>query len=224
MIDKLPPWVEIGGFFLTFVAGSINVIGLLGFQHQAISHLTGVSSFIGYELASGNWSMVLHLNLIVFSFVFGAVLGSLIVRDGHLLLGRRYGVALLVESALLFVSLYALTHGSTTGHFFAAAACGLQNAMTTTYSGAIVRTTHVSGLFTDMGIMMGNWLRGIPIHGRRMKLYFILTNGFIVGGILGAFAYKWWSIRALAMPAIITLILAIAYGLLMLRQRKILGQ
>ncbi|GHA70217.1 hypothetical protein GCM10009007_08640 [Formosimonas limnophila] len=54
MINKFPAWIKIGGDFLTFIAGSINVIGLLGFEHQAISHLTGVSSFIGFEVAKGN--------------------------------------------------------------------------------------------------------------------------------------------------------------------------
>lgn len=211
MINKLPAWVEIGGFFLTFIAGSINVIGLLGFEHQAISHLTGVSSFIGFELANGNWPLVVHLSLIVFSFVMGAALSGLIVRDSHLQLGRRYGVALLVEAVLLFIALLTLNFGSTTGHFFAAAACGLQNAMTTTYSGALIRTTHVSGLFTDLGIMLGNWLRGMPIQMRKVKLYLILINGFIVGGVFGAWSFQLWAINALAVPACVTLLLAAAY-------------
>lgn len=91
--------------------------------------------------------------------------------------------------------------------------------MTTTYSGAIVRTTHVSGLFTDLGVMLGNWLRGLPVHMRRVKLYLILTNGFIVGGVVGAYAYHLWDIRSLVVPAGLTFALAVAYGLFLLRQR-----
>ena len=221
MIDKLPPWVEVGGFCLTLIAGAINVIGLLGFQHQAISHLTGVSSSIGAELANGNWGLFWHLNLIVFSFVLGATLGGLIVRDGFLQLGRRYGVALLVESALLFLAMIVLNQGSTTGHFFAAAACGLQNAMTTTYSGAVIRTTHVSGLFTDLGIMLGNKLRGLPVSMRKVKLYLILTNGFIVGGVVGAWSFQLWAINALAVPASLALGLAVAYWIYLYRQTNL---
>lgn len=219
MVNVLPRWVEVGGFLLTLIAGSINVIGLLGFDHQAISHLTGVSSSIGVEVANGNWSGVLHLNLIVFSFVLGATLSGLIIRDAHLMVGRRYGVALLVESALLFASLITLNHGSTAGHFFAAAACGLQNAMTTTYSGAIVRTTHVSGLFTDLGIMLGNWLRGLPVSARKVTLYLLLTNGFIVGGIMGAWAFHMWAIDSLIVPAVLTFLLAVTYHVFVVRQK-----
>ena len=73
--------------------------------------------------------------------------------------------------------------------------------MTTTYSGAVIRTTHVSGLFTDLGIMLGNKLRGLPVSMRKVKLYLILTNGFIVGGVVGAWSFQLWAINALAVPA-----------------------
>ena len=61
MINKLPKWVEIGGFFLALCAGSINGIGLLGFRHQAVSHLTGTSTFLGLEISQGNGGEILHL-------------------------------------------------------------------------------------------------------------------------------------------------------------------
>ncbi|HNP03001.1 MAG TPA: DUF1275 domain-containing protein, partial [Agitococcus sp.] len=41
MTQKLPAWIEIGAFILALIAGLINVVGLLGFQHQSVSHLTG---------------------------------------------------------------------------------------------------------------------------------------------------------------------------------------
>lgn len=219
MIDKLPRWVEMGGFFLTLIAGFINVIGLLDFQHQAVSHLTGVSSYIGYEMVQGNWPLVIHLNLIVLAFVLGAAAGGMIVRDGQLMLGKRYGVALWIESALLFGAMVTLLQGSTLGHLLAAAACGLQNAMTTTYSGALIRTTHVSGLFTDLGIMLGNYLRGLPVHMRKVRLYLILTNGFIVGGLLGTWCFFKLGLVSLAIPALIAAALALAYGVLLRRDR-----
>ena len=145
MISKLPPWVEIGGFVLALIAGAANAIGLLGFEHQAISHLTGIWTLLGLQISSLNWASVSHLGLIVASFVLGAALSGLIVRDAALQLGRRYGVALLAESLLLFGAMVALNLGSKSGHLLASAACGLQNALASTFSGAIVRTTHVTG-------------------------------------------------------------------------------
>ena len=47
MINQLPRWVEIGGFCLALIAGSVNAIALLGFNHQGVSHLSGSSSLLG---------------------------------------------------------------------------------------------------------------------------------------------------------------------------------
>jgi len=64
VINKLPKWVEIGGFFLALIAGSVNAIALLGFNHQGVSHLTGSSTLLGVELAQGNHAEAIHLVLI----------------------------------------------------------------------------------------------------------------------------------------------------------------
>lgn len=40
-----------------------------------------------------------------------------------------------------------------------AVACGMQNGMVTTWSGAVVRTTHFTGTITDTGLVIGHWLR-----------------------------------------------------------------
>ena len=47
LLTRLPPWVEVGAFLLAFLAGSVNAVGLLGFSHQSVSHLTGTSSLLG---------------------------------------------------------------------------------------------------------------------------------------------------------------------------------
>ena len=64
------------------------------------------------------------------------------------------------------------------GALLAAMACGLQNAMVTTYSGALVRTTHLSGMFTDLGIGLGHLLRGLPLPVRRLSLSALIIGGF----------------------------------------------
>lgn len=52
MITKLPKWVEYGAFVLALSAGIVNGIGLLGFEHQAISHLSGTATLIGTDLVN----------------------------------------------------------------------------------------------------------------------------------------------------------------------------
>ena len=212
MINKLPRWVEIGGFFLAFCAGSINAIGLLGFKHQAVSHLTGTSTFLALEIAHTNTAEIVHLLFVMASFVAGAAFSGLLIGNTALKLGRRYSLALVIESALLLVSMWYLNHNSLNGHFFASAACGLQNAMTSTYSGAVVRTTHVSGLFTDLGVILGLKLRGIAIDRRRVILYLVLITGFIAGGIVGAIGFDQLRFSAMLIPATLAALLALSYG------------
>ena len=219
MITRLPRWVEVGGFSLALLAGSVNAIALIGFNHQGVSHLSGISSLLGVELAGGNLEGAGHLLLILLSFVLGAAISGCVIGNQSLKLGRRYGVALIAESLTLLLAMAMLERGNDVGHYLAAAACGLQNAMTSTYSGAVVRTTHVTGLFTDLGIMLGLKLRGQPADRRRVLLYLTLIGGFIGGGILGACGYAGWHYRALVGPAGLAALLALVYLVYWRRQR-----
>ncbi|MET0378611.1 MAG: YoaK family protein [Spongiibacteraceae bacterium] len=211
MINKLPRWVEIGGFFLALIAGCVNAIGLLGFKHQAVSHLTGTSTLLGLELANGAIGESVHLLFIMLGFVLGAAYSSAVIGNVALKLGRRYSVALVSEALLLVLAMYCLFTGSNTGHILASAACGLQNAMTSTYSGAVVRTTHVSGLFTDLGVIIGLRLRGQPADKRRVILYITLIAGFIIGGTVGALGFENLGFFALLMPAGLAALMALTY-------------
>ena len=211
MISKLPKWVEIGGFLLALNAGFINAIGLLGFRHQAISHLTGTTTFLSLAVANTDFQEALHLLLVMACFILGAAFSGIVIGNTALKLGRRYSVALITESVLLFVSMSLLNHGSLSGHFFASAACGLQNAMTSTYSGAIVRTTHVSGLFTDLGVALGLRLRGQKADRRKITLYLTLISGFIFGGIAGSLAFVKFQFSAMLVPSIFTAFIAVSY-------------
>jgi uncharacterized membrane protein YoaK (UPF0700 family) len=202
MINRLPRWVEIGGFVLAGNAGSVNAIALLGFNHQGVSHLTGSSTLLGVELAQGHLPEVLHLAAIVLSFVVGAAASGFAIGNESLKLGRRYSLALFSEALLLLLATYFLDAGSNLGHYLASAACGLQNAMASTYSGAVIRTTHVTGLFTDLGITIGLWLRGQVADRRRVMLYLILIGGFVLGGALGALGFGVLRFHAMLGPAL----------------------
>lgn len=211
MISRLPRWVWAGAWVLAFVAGSINVVGLLGFERQAVTHLTGTTSLLGEAISRGDGGDTLHLLALLGSFVAGCALSGFIIRDSTLRLGRRYGVALALESLLLLVATTLLSGDDARGLYAAACACGLQNAMVSTYSGSVVRTTHVSGMFTDLGIFLGHALRRMPVDGRRMQLSIVVITGFLAGGIAGASLYREVGARALLFPAALTLGVAFAY-------------
>ena len=94
----------------------------------------------------------------------------------------------------------------------AAVAIGLQNAMATTYSGAIIRTSHVSGMFTDLGITLGHALRGLPVARRRLWLCGVIITSFLAGGLLGALAFASLEYRALYLPALLTGVTGLSYA------------
>ena len=219
MISKLPRWVWSGAWALAFVGGIVNVVGLLGFEHQAVTHLTGTTSMLAAALASLDGAAALHFAAIIGSFLAGTVLSGFLIQDSTLQLGRRYGIALLLESILLCVAVPLLERNNIFGIYSASCACGLQNAMVSTYSGAVIRTTHISGMFTDLGIFFGHTLRGLPVDSRRLRLCFLVISGFLVGGIVGAVAFHRLGYSALFIPAGLTAVTSIAYGTYLLRNR-----
>ncbi len=208
---RLPTWVWIGAVALSSVAGMVNVVGFLGFEHQAVSHMTGSTSQLGMAIAQGDWRAVGHLWGLLIAFSLGAMLSGLLIQADTLQLGRRYGVALAIESALLLVAIPLFEQQQIWGALAAAMACGLQNAMATTFSGAVVRTTHLSGMFTDLGIGLGHLLRGLPLQVRRLTLSGLIISGFLGGGIIGAWLFMHFRYDALLAPALLTGLAGIVY-------------
>ncbi|MGN6788352.1 MAG: YoaK family protein [Rhodanobacteraceae bacterium] len=211
MIAKLPRWAWFGGIVLAFIAGMINAVGFLGFRHQAVTHMTGTTSLVGIAAVAGDMASLLHFGATLLAFVAGCAISGFIIGNSTLKLGRRYGVALTLESAMLFLAVPLLQRHSDAGLWLAAAASGLQNAMAATYSGAVVRTSHVSGIVTDLGTFLGQRLRGEGADGRRVRLYLALFMAFLAGGFAAALTYSWCQERTLLAPAILTGFTGVAY-------------
>ena len=209
--DHIPRWVAIGAFLLSLIGGLINVVGLLGFEQQAITHLTGTTSQLAVAAATMHFDLLVQFALILLAFVGGACLSGWLIGKSTAKLGRRYGIALMLESTLLWIASYLLTRNAYSGVYFACAACGLQNAMVTTYSGAVIRTTHLSGMFTDLGIYLGHAARGLPVNWLRLKICFTVIAGFFLGSVAGAMCFSYFGNRTLFLPAALTGITAAGY-------------
>lgn len=213
MIRQLPRWAWVGGGLLALVAGCINAVGYLCFRHQPITHLTGTSTVLGIALAHGDGPEALHWALTLVSFVLGAMVSGFIVEQRTLQLGRRYGLVLVIESALLFAAT-PLIHGmSDLGLYLAGAACGLQNAMVSTYSGATLRTTHLSGIFTDLGMYVGQRLRGLNVDMLRIQVCLLVAGHFMLGATLGALGFAYIQERVLLVPAVLTGTVGLGYAI-----------
>lgn len=59
--------------------------------------------------------------------------------------------------------------------------------MVSHYKGTIIRTTHLSGVLTDIGLALGYKARGLPVENRRIVLHLLIFAGFLLGGILAIF-------------------------------------
>ena len=213
MVTKLPGWVWLGAALLAMIGGMVNAVGFLGLSHEALTHLTGVSTLGAIALALTDWPVFLHAVAVLFSYFCGSVLSGMIIQQSTLRLGRRYGLVLLIESLLLLAATPLLVHHLRFGDYLATFACGLQNAMATSYSGAVIRTTHVSGIVTDLGIWLGHRLRGLPVETKRAWLGLTLFGGFFLGGMAGALLFNQWGYLALLLPAALTGITGLSYAI-----------
>ena len=200
---QLPRWVWVGAGLLACVAGMVNVVGYLSFEQQAVTHLTGTTTLLGEAVAKRDLHAISRLAGVALAFMAGAALSGMIVQDSTLKLGRRYGVALVLESLLLFAAIPLFMQGRLAGP---------QNAMATTYSGAVIRTSHLSGMFTDLGIGLGHALRGMPLQKRRLLLCGLIISGFFTGAVLGALLFVRFGYAALAVPATITGSIGLGYA------------
>ncbi|MBU0926779.1 MAG: DUF1275 domain-containing protein [Spirochaetes bacterium] len=203
MLSKLPAWVGLGAFLLALAAGAMNVFVLESVVGQAVTHHSGSSSSMMLALSRGEYGRSVHFGLLIIAFVSGSVLSGFIIRDSHLRLGRRYGLSLLLESATVLGAWAAFDANPYAAQLMLSAASGLQNALATTYSGAIVRTTHLTGVFTDIGILLGNRLAGIPMPERKLKLLSDILAGFLAGGLASGLLYPLVGNAVLALPAFI---------------------
>ncbi len=193
------------GMALTFVAGAINAGGFLAIG-QYTSHMSGIVSAMADHLALGSLGIV-GIGLAAFlPFVFGAACSAMLINWGrrhHL--GSRYAMPLMLEAFLLlgFGILGWLTHPSPV--FVAIAVpllcfiMGLQNATVTKISGARMRTTHVTGIVTDIGIELGKllyWNRNphnpdrILADRDKLRLLVLLLASFFIGGVTGAIGFS----------------------------------
>lgn len=190
-----------GALALAATAGYVNSV-VLGYFHTPVSHMTGAVSHLGLDLAGGALPDVTASLSIVLGFLGGAMLSGLLIGARKLSPGRRYGLALCLEGLLLTAATLLLSTRHRIGLPTVALACGLQNAMSSSYCGLAIRTTHVTGLVTDVGVMLGHWLRHRHVDWRKFRFLVLLFLAFGFGGFLGALADFELGSRALAVPAV----------------------
>ena len=219
--QSLPYWLQFGVFFLAINAGMINVLGLVTVLHQAVSHMTGNVSIFAMALIEWKPDVLLYLALVVLSYVLGSTYSGLILGNSHFKLGRLYGLPMSLVALFILLSWLFIPYFPRYGLLWACAAMGLQNAMISHYKGTIIRTTHLSGVLTDLGLALGYKLRGLSVSNRRVLLHLLILFGFFIGGIIAAIAAPVLQFNAFLIPAALSITLSLIYWIIYFRYQKI---
>ncbi len=193
------------GLVLSFVAGATNAGGFLAVGRYT-SHMTGIVSSIADDLILGQVGLALAGIACLLAFMLGAMCTAIMVNWGlRQRLHSSYSLPLMLESFALLI--FGLFGAAITAHSLifmpmtVVLLCfimGLQNAVITKISKAEIRTTHITGLVTDMGIELGKMLyinrmqdsTPVQVNRERLRVQGTLVTGFIAGGLIGAWGFK----------------------------------
>lgn len=192
------------GATLAFVAGATNAGGYLAVG-QYTSHMTGIVSRLADDLALGKTLLALSAVGSLLAFIMGAMTTAITVNWARRhRLQSSYAIPLLLEASLLLI--FGLMGGELMAYttlivpvtvLLLCYLMGLQNAVITKVSKATIRTTHVTGLMTDIGIELGRLVYlnqsdlGDPVRADRERLgvHLLLLACFLGGGVVGAIGF-----------------------------------
>jgi uncharacterized membrane protein YoaK (UPF0700 family) len=213
------------GFALAFVAGGINAGGFLAVR-QYTSHVTGMVSSLADNLALGEFALVVDAAVGVLAFLLGAMSCALLVNFARRRrMASEYALPLMLEAMLIL--LFGLMGARLAAFegllvpFTIVLLCfvmGLQNAVVTKLSGGVVRTTHLTGTVTDLGIELGKLLywnrdreaaRFVRADRDRILVLAGLLGAFLAGAVAGAFGFKFAGYASTVPLAIVLILLAV---------------
>lgn len=184
--------------FLSFVAGMVNVTGFLSIK-QLTTNVTGHFALFINDVADFEfWKGTVYF-LYIFSFLFGSFLSSFLIENYRE--NKKLNVFVLPTIIECFVLLLIALVSNMVEIYPDAIAClllfamGLQNSFVTKISNTIVRTTHLTGLFTDLGIELSQLFfpKSHPLRDKlkaTIKLRIFIILFFFSGGLFGGFLYS----------------------------------
>ncbi|MGR3721958.1 YoaK family protein [Abyssibius alkaniclasticus] len=198
-------------YILACIAGAVNAGGFL-LLGQYTSHMTGYMSQIADQIVLQNFTLAFQGMMAVALFLSGAICSAFIINWAKAFHPRqRFSLPIGLQGALLLAFAFSgriglpLYGAQMLGLAILSFVMGLQNATITKISGAVIRTTHVTGIVTDIGIELGRGLFGQAYRvqharGNREKLRLLagIVLMFFFGGLVGALGYSfvgtWFSV------------------------------
>lgn len=211
-----------GGIALAFNAGFVNGSTYL-IGNTPVSHITGTTTKAGLFLGQHDMQpFSINVALIV-SYIFGASITGAMMPQDSFQLGREYGPLFLIGSGLFFLACMATYYApdSKLFFYFAAMACGLQNGMTTKYSGSIIRTTHMTGAGTDIGLVLGRIAMGDYKERWKLMVLIPLLSSFLIGGTVSVYVHQRLGTLSLLVNVVVFMSIGVAYSIVIGREMHI---
>lgn len=211
---------------LCLTAGFVNAAGFLAFA-VLTTNVTGHAALLAVKLINDDLRSVRMVGLWLLLFLAGAFLSSLYINK----IGRdrphAYTVPLVAEMlSLVFVGSVGYTFDDSIirTEYFAGSllfAMGMQNALVSMVSGSVVRTTHLTGTFTDLGIDLSALFsphnkKVLPAIRKRILLRVIIIFFFLLGGVIGGYCFHHLAYHSFYIPAGL-LVIAMFYDFLRVR-------
>ena len=206
---------------LSSIAGALNAVGFV-IAGSFTANMTGNISASADHLAHGAIITSLSFLGLVAAFIGGASMAALAIQSGERRRIRSiYALAITGEAVILLVLGTALAFSSANVHetglvIVLSFIMGLQNAVTTMISRARVRTTHVSGMATDIGIELAA-LVGDERTRRdampKLGLHSLTLACFAIGGVCGALLFQYIGTSIFAIAAVVLLLIAVPEAL-----------
>lgn len=210
------------GCTLCAIAGATNAGGFLAVG-QYTSHMTGILSSIADHLILGKIQLAVAAVALVMAFVGGAMTTAWMVNWSlRRQMRSAFARPLLVEAALLLIfGIFGTAINHFAGLFVPLTVLllcfimGLQNAVITKVSHAEIRTTHVTGLLTDLGIELGKLLyfnrppftQKVTANRGKLRIHALLVGSFFGGALIGAFGFKTYGYVATIPLALVLIVL-----------------
>ena len=195
---------------LSLVAGTVNITGWMGLE-VLTTNVTGHFVFLSEELIHKNYQIAIGFFLLINAFLLGAFISSLFTEGGRYKTQKHlvsYVLPISIEIVVLLVVAFSEFFFVNVEDYriilamLLLFAMGLQNALVTYVSQSVVRTTHLTGIFTDLGIELSQLLfYKKPEHRKVLKesvfLKIMIIGSFTFGGIIGTILYNQYELRTL---------------------------
>lgn len=206
---------------LSLVAGMVNITGVLALK-TLTTNVTGHFAYFAEEFLKEHYAAALTFLVFTGFFLLGSFTSNFLAE---LLLKKRPNLAhvfpILIEMIILLVvgwlgtSCSLATGLGKTMAFLLLFAMGMQNSLVTKISQSTVRTTHLTGLFTDLGIELSQlffYKKPEEVKRLRTNIYLRLSiiTFFFIGCVVGGMLYMRYQMKALYVAAFV-LLLALLY-------------